>query len=225
MSSFHLRQLQRILNQSAELDNESLRTEIQRLVLASGERAITIGGDASHCIFITGDNVQLTFETVDADVIRNIFREEAARITADACRSSLQDYLRALRHFCAQPSYLTLKLPNQNTTKPPEPLYVPLRARHFDQHQEVMLEDVLRLRAERTSDLPSLLPQTQRGGNTPRHLLLMCRSGAGKSTSLRRFAAAAWDDWERIGLERPYIPLLVKLQALAAAVATALGRS
>jgi DNA polymerase III delta prime subunit len=49
------------------------------------------------------------------------------------------------------------------------------------------------------------------------HLLILGQPGAGKSTLLRQLAERAYDDPHAIGLDRPHLPLLLPLRALARA--------
>lgn len=223
MAKPHIEQLKQVLDQlSSDPDNEAFRTELRHALVVSAESdgAIAIGGDANHCTISTV-NIQLTFDTGNAETIRRIFREETKRIGADVSLSSLQDYLCALRLLCNQPSYLTLGIQGQDTRKTQDQLYVPLRARLSNDVTEVMLEEVL-LPKGTLSSVKDSAPRI--GGDaysdhskSLQHILLMCRSGAGKSTALLRFAAAAWDDWSTIGLNQPHIPMVVRLRTLATA--------
>ncbi|HUA97862.1 MAG TPA: NACHT domain-containing protein [Terracidiphilus sp.] len=62
-------------------------------------------------------------------------------------------------------------------------------------------------------DVPSALHQAL--ASEQPHILLFGDPGSGKSTLLRRMASLAWNSPHALGLERPYIPMLVRLGSLS----------
>ena len=63
--------LQRVIDGNAsEVDRDAVRTAVNSGVLVTGERAVSIGGDASDVIIITGDqNIVLSFQGADAATV------------------------------------------------------------------------------------------------------------------------------------------------------------
>jgi len=133
---------------------------------------------------------------------------------------AIEDYLAALREYCASPPYLTL-----DDTRPPRTLdevYVPLKVRP-QPRQEKADEDLAGLPGVLTRDLPGLdrgkplsIAEVMRRREPP-HVLILGEPGAGKSTLLRQLAKRAWDAPHQIGLDAPHLPILVPLWRLAGA--------
>jgi len=190
-------------------DGETLRRAFQagQIVLATGERAVAIGGSVEDTVIVAGDNnIVSVFKGATAESVRQALQKILERIASDRYSASLQEYFRALRRYCAELPYLTL-----TDIRPPKNLdevYVPLRARPREK------EPLPRQPAAQGESLTveQVLRQTQ----TP-HLLILGQPGAGKSTLLRQLAERAYDDPHSIGLERPHLPLLLPLRALALA--------
>jgi len=176
--------------------------ELRRALLVSGQGNVLQIGKYNIRIE-QGQNLHIgdhIYQGPDLETLRQVVREVQAEIASDRYAASLQEYFRALRRYCAELPYLTL-----TDIRPPKNLdevYVPLRARRREkdaaQGESLTVEQVLR--------------QTQ----TP-HLLILGQPGAGKSTLLRQLAERAYDDPHAIGLERPHLPLLLPLRALALA--------
>jgi tetratricopeptide (TPR) repeat protein len=135
---------------------------------------------------------------------------------------AVEDYLAALREYCANLPYLTL-----HDIRPPKTLdevYVPLKARpqprkddkqgrEKEERQERDEERVMREfgRSEPLSIAEVMQKREQS------HVLILGEPGAGKSTLLRQLAERAWDAPEKIGLDTRYLPILVPLRRLASA--------
>jgi len=122
---------------------------------------------------------------------------------------AIEDYLAALREYCANLPYLTL-----HDIRPPKTLdevYVPLKVRPQPrkEREDEDLEDLAGL-----GDLPGLEVMRRR---EPPHVLILGEPGAGKSTLLRQLAERAWDAPHQIGLDAPHLPILVPLRRLAGA--------
>jgi HEAT repeat protein len=150
-----------------------------------------------------GDHI---YQGPDVETLRQVMREVQAEIASDRYAASLQEYFHALRRYCAELPYLTL-----TDIRPPKNLdevYVPLRAKQREN------EPLPRGPAAQGASLT--VEQVLRQAQTP-HLLILGQPGAGKSTLLRQLAERAYDDPHAIGLDRPHLPLLLPLRALARA--------
>jgi predicted NACHT family NTPase len=198
-----LERLQAGITDTADL--ETLRRALQagQIVLATGERAVAIGGSVEDTVIVTGDN-NIVFKGATAESVREALQKVLERIASDRYAASLQEYFRALRRYCAELPYLTL-----TDIRPPKNLdevYVPLRARQREN------EPLPRGPAaqEESLTVEQVLHQAQTS-----HLLILGQPGAGKSTLLRQLAERAYDDPHAIGLDRPHLPLLLPLRALA----------
>jgi energy-coupling factor transporter ATP-binding protein EcfA2 len=198
-----LERLQAGITDTADL--ETLRRALQagQIVLATGERAVAIGGSVEDTVIVTGDN-NIVFKGATAESVREALQKVLERIASDRYAASLQEYFRALRRYCAELPYLTL-----TDIRPPKNLdevYVPLRARQRES------EPLPRGPAAQEESLT--VEQVLRQAQTS-HLLILGQPGAGKSTLLRQLAERAYDDPHAIGLDRPHLPLLLPLRALA----------
>jgi HEAT repeat protein len=200
-----LERLQAGITDTADL--ETLRRAFQagQIVLATGERAVAIGGSVEDTVIVTGDNnIVSVFKSATAESVREALQKVLERIASDRYAASLQEYFRALRRYCAELPYLTL-----TDIRPPKNLdevYVPLRARQRES------EPLPRGPAAQEESLT--VEQVLRQAQTS-HLLILGQPGAGKSTLLRQLAERAYDDPHAIGLDRPHLPLLLPLRALA----------
>jgi HEAT repeat protein/energy-coupling factor transporter ATP-binding protein EcfA2 len=198
-----LERLQEGITDTADL--ETLRRAFQagQIVLATGERAVAIGGSVEDTVIVTGDN-NIVFKGATAESVREALQQVLERIASDRYAASLQEYFHALRRYCAELPYLTL-----TDIRPPKNLdevYVPLRARQREN------EPSPRKPAAQGASLT--VEQVLRQAQT-HHLLILGQPGAGKSTLLRQLAERAYDDPHAIGLDRPHLPLLLPLRALA----------
>ena len=122
------------------------------------------------------------------------------------------DYLVALRDYCANLPYLTL-----HDIRPPKTLdevYVPLKARPQPRKDDKEPD------SQSLQDFGSLQPLSISDvmrQHDPPHVLILGEPGAGKSTLLRQLAEHAWDAPDKIGLDKPHLPILVPLRRLAIA--------
>ncbi len=201
----------------SETDLAALRQALRsgQISLATGERAVAVGGAVTDAIIVTGDgNVLRIFRGPDAATIQKAVCQVLDAISTDRYDRSLQDYFRALRAYCTNYPYLALEDLLGRKRKSLDEVYVPLRARAKTEsgrpdREETNIADVLR---RATS------------GAGPRHILILGEPGAGKSTLLRQIAKNAWDAPAAIGLDRPYLPMVVRLQSLALAEGASLER-
>jgi HEAT repeat protein len=128
---------------------------------------------------------------------------------------AVQDYLAALREYCDNLPYLTLDDIRPSRTL--DEVYVPLKARPQPRKEKrdkdlAGLPDLAGLdRGE-----PLSIAEVMRRRELP-HALILGEPGAGKSTLLRQLAGRAWDAPDQIGLDAPYLPILVPLRRLAGA--------
>jgi len=184
------------------------RTLLRRVLLVSGQgNVLQIGKYNIH--LEQGQNLHIgdhIYQGSDVETLRQVMREVQAEIASDRYAASLQEYFRSLRRYCAELPYLTL-----TDIRPPKNLdevYVPLRARQREN------EPSPRKPAAQGASLTveQVLHQAQ-----THHLLILGQPGAGKSTLLRQLAEPAYDDPHAIGLDRPHLPLLLPLRALARA--------
>jgi HEAT repeat protein/energy-coupling factor transporter ATP-binding protein EcfA2 len=200
-----LERLQAGITDTADL--ETLRRALQagQIVLATGERAVAIGGSVEDTVIVIGDN-NIVFKGATAESVREALQQVLDRIASDRYAASLQEYFRSLRRYCAELPYLTL-----TDIRPPKNLdevYVPLRARQRENEPSPRKPAA----QEESLTVEQVLRQAQ-----THHLLILGQPGAGKSTLLRQLAERAYDAPHAIGLDRPHLPLLLPLRALARA--------
>lgn len=209
--------MQRIRNGSQDqTDLEILRRAVlaSQVTLAAGERAIACGS-VNEAVLVTGDgNIIAVFKGPDAETIRQTFQQALDVIAADRYASALQEYFLALREYCKNLPYLTLYgvRPHRRLDE----VYVPLRVCPRPSERELVDRDAetkcRHLIGKQAFSIAEVLHKTE----SP-HLLILGRPGAGKSTLLRQLAECAWDAPQAIGLEKPHLPMLVPLRALALA--------
>jgi hypothetical protein len=179
-----------------ETDISVFRRALQsgQIILATGNRAVAIGGNVNDAIIITGDgNVVKIFKGSDADAIQQIVKAELEKISIDSYSRALQEYFRALRNYCANFPYLTLN--NVYPHKTLDDVYVPLRASLQSNKTPLAIKDIMQNRKHS-------------------HLIILGEPGAGKSTLLRQLAKSAWDAPSEIGLEKPHLALIAPLRRL-----------
>jgi tetratricopeptide (TPR) repeat protein len=125
---------------------------------------------------------------------------------------AIDDYLAAVREYCANLPYLTL-----HDIRPPRTLdevYVPLKARQQSRKDENQpKEEPKDVEGETLQFQPLSIAEVMQSHDAP-HVLILGEPGAGKSTLLRQMAERAWDAPQAIGLSEPYLPLLVPLRQL-----------
>jgi uncharacterized protein (UPF0147 family) len=116
---------------------------------------------------------------------------------------SLRDYLKAVRAYCAAPSYLTLDelIGSKNE------IYIPLHVSAATAPESTGGSQLF--------SIPEILREATR--NQVSQILIVGEPGAGKSTLLRHIARHSWEAPERVGLSRPHLPLMVALHEVARA--------
>src|SRR3990172_844038 len=189
-------------------DVQTLHRSLQtgQIALATGERAVASGGDMRDAIIVTcNSNVVSVFRGSDAATIQQVVQRALREITNDRFNRSLQDYFCALRAHCTSFPYLALEDLLGSKRKTLDKVYVPLRAREKSE-----LDDPSR----DGSNIADVLRETMTG-TSPRHVLIVGEPGAGKSTLLRQIAQNAWDAPSVVGLDQPYLTMVVRLQSLA----------
>lgn len=186
------------------------------------EQAMLAGGSCDQLAFpstsivIEGGigTLNQTTQVVEAGALQTAIAAHQRQIDSDLFKSSLQAYMLALRSWTTTSPY---RLPNQPAVGLDE-LYVPTFAREHDGDGVA---------------LPT--PQIVGRGiiNHPdRPVLVVGDAGSGKSAYLRHLARYAWDDPQRVGLDRPYLVMPIRIRAFSADEASvekrlwrALGRS
>ena len=194
----------------SETDLAALRQALRsgQISLTTGERAVAVGGAVTDAVIVTGDgNVLRIFKGTDAATIQKAVCQVLDAISTDCHDRSLQDYFRALRAYCANHPYLALEDLLGRKRKSLHEVYVPLRARAKTEsgrpaREETNIADVL---------------QRATSGAGPGHILILGEPGAGKSTLLRQIAQNTWDAPTAIGLDRPYLVMIVPLRWLGLA--------
>lgn len=125
---------------------------------------------------------------------------------------AIEDYLAAVREYCANLPYLTL-----HDIRPPKTLdevYVPLKARPQPGKDDYRPKDEQERIEREALYLPPLsIAEVMQSCDAP-HVMILGEPGAGKSTLLRQMAERAWDAPRTIGLSEPHLPLLVPLRQL-----------
>lgn len=184
------------------------------------DNAIDIGGDiitatGGSGVINRSEQTQVTINQPDAatlvEAILQLRHQIAGERTAES-HQRINEYLTAVRQYCANLPYLTL-----HSIHPPKTLdevYVPLQARSQilldNKDDEIDIEDLLiDERAGRVS-ISEIIRDCRQS-----HLLILGGPGSGKSTLLRQLTERAWDAPNLIGLDAPHLPLLVSLRHLA----------
>ncbi len=143
--------------------------------------------------------------------IRRIL-DEGRRANDERYDSALEDYLRALRQYCARHPYPLLSQLIEGTGKTLDEIYVPPRVHSRQKPSgETLLSTFNVLQGH-----AGVAKQTS--------ILLFGEAGAGKSTLLRQFAKRAWDGPSEVGLDQRYLPMIVRLQSLALAEGAPIGK-
>ena len=109
--------------------------------------------------------------------------------------ASVSDYLQAVKAFAETDTYVTLPEHSDMTE-------VPLLLRRRNPQTEV---------EKRPMVLSALLDEKE---NEP-FVMFIAEAGAGKSTLLRRIARNAWHSPEALGLQKRYLPMIIRLSSLA----------
>jgi predicted NACHT family NTPase len=146
-------------------------------------------------------------EGIDSPVLQSEIRKILHAIEQSYYDRSLRDYFRALRIYSEKFPYFTVADLLSNEQKDLDEVYVPLQTRTEIKEQtetftyEQVSIDIMLHRASTSAKYP--------------HALLLGEPGAGKSTLLRQIARRAWNDPASVGLDRPYLPMVIRLQSLA----------
>lgn len=165
-------------------------------------RALIIYGD-QNVVQIGKYNINIS-QGIDNPRLQEAIRKVLHSIDGNRYDQSLRDYFHALRVYSAKFPYLTLTNLVAGEQKDLGQIYVPFRMRRkiagIDSGGQVLISQVLKQ-----------ISHTQK---TP-HLLLLGAPGAGKSTLLRQVAKCAWENPTAVGLDKSYLPIVVRLQSLA----------
>jgi tetratricopeptide (TPR) repeat protein len=119
-----------------------------------------------------------------------------------------EDYLHAMATLCNNFPYLSLERLFGRAKRPLREFYIPLRAR--SKSKQLLREEV-----ELSVEVSIERALQKASKSEPGHILIFGDPGSGKSTLLRQIAQSAWDNPGRIGLDQPYLPMIVRLQSLA----------
>jgi len=163
----------------------------------------------------------------------------------EATDREIQDYLRALSIFASNSPYLALEQILSDEKREWKDIYVPLRARLLRVSGDLpasnelgdgitQADSDLNQQSDRRSLKPSeesTLPKSSipivgtlsnafAAANRSRnlqwiHVLLQGHAGTGKSTALRYIASHAFAEPQLLGLDRPHLPIIVRLQVVA----------
>lgn len=162
---------------------------------------------------------------------------------ADPYGYALQDYLRAVRIFSADTPYLALDELLSGARRTLHEVYVPLRGRPVNlpstdtrteegdegssavpatsnetsPEQEPRPTEEETAKKTNTQPVLTLADMFRRASENPGQadLLLQGPAGLGKSTALRHITENAWSQPHLIGLSRPHLPIVIRLQVMA----------
>jgi HEAT repeat protein len=207
-------------------DLEALRHALQagQIALATGERAVAIGGSAESVVVVTGEgNFVQVLQGPAAETVQRLSPQFLDRLTERYLRSLTEEW-----------QFLTVSVHGEDRCLPLERVFFMLQAR---ERPEAKLTEPPR------PDLDPAAARFQDAGAPPapkpppppvpletvlgkgENLVLLGEPGAGKSTALQFiglcFARAA-ENWhvERLKVNRAYIPIRLDLQTSAASIAT-----
>ena len=207
-------------------DLEALRHALQagQIALATGERAVAIGGSAESVVVVTGEgNFVQVLQGPAAETVQRLSPQFLDRLTERYLRSLTEEW-----------QFLTVSVHGEDRRLPLERVFFMLQAR---ERPEAKLTEPPR------PDLDPAAARFQDAGAPPvpkpppppvpletvlgkgENLVLLGEPGAGKSTALQFiglcFARAA-ENWhvERLKVNRAYIPIRLDLQTSAASIAT-----
>jgi NACHT domain len=143
----------------------------------------------------------------------------------DEHQRALDDYVRAVRDFVDDFPYLALqKLRTITGDKTLDELYIPATLTYPSAEEAVPRpseampgpSEVVQRPSREPVGLDELLRRRPECDQVAR-IVIRGGPGAGKSTLVRRLAKAALDAPHELGLDRPHLPMVVRLQWLAAA--------
>lgn len=187
-----------------------LRT-IEESLKELGPREITISGDLVGNLMLHGDHTVIRQSILQlptdlrplAEAVRDAVAEAQRAVGDDQYDASLRDYLRALQLYCAKHPYVSLDKYLRNRRNSLGEVYVPLAARAGKEGQGGKLVNVVEYLQEVGAD------------KSPKRILITGAPGGGKSTLLRQTAGRAWTPPGDAGQDARYLPMVVRLQALA----------
>lgn len=161
---------------------------------------VTAGNDAYvGNRIINSPGARIGPEGLNEEATTRLFELLLSRKEDQEYARSFIDYLSALRSF-GQPTYQTLALRFPEKICSLDEVYVPVRASRTDESsQSVVFSEGMKVAL----------------GAGNHALLLEGEPGSGKSTVIRQIARHAWNEPERIGLDRRYIALPLRLRSLA----------
>ena len=170
------------------------------------DRELITGGIRDASISIVADTIQTVrnvteiYSAADAPSVLALLDQREKLIEGDRARAEQKAYFAAVNNLATRSPY-RFKQASQNLGE----TYVPLLFSTVNDGLDT---------AGRAENGGLNLADALRGHAC---VALIARAGAGKSTLLRHLALNAWADPASIGLDRPHLPMLVKLRHLAAA--------
>jgi tetratricopeptide (TPR) repeat protein len=180
------------------LASDQDKTAVERALLAGGSGSLLAFPSATIEIVGNVGELHHTTQLLDASVLERALLQQQQKIDSDRHSASLQAYMRGLRAWA---NTLPYRLPHQPNADL-EALYVPLLAREGNPDAlPVPIAGIVGHNICRKPDKP---------------ILVLGDAGAGKSTYLRYFARHAWSEPEKVGLERAYLVMPVRMRAFTA---------
>lgn len=205
--------LQLYLEQNQRNWFQALRVlrEIEGHLKQHGPREIIINGDLIGNLMLHGDNAVVQQSILQlppdlrqfAETVRDAVAEAQRAAGDDQFDAALRDYLRALQLYCVKHPYLSLDKYLRDRRNSLGEVYVPLVAQAGQEEHGGKLVNV----AEYLREVGA--------SKTPKHILITGSPGGGKSTLLRQTAGHAWVPPDNAGQNARYLPMVVRLQALA----------
>lgn len=211
--------------QTLEVAYETLNLTAR--VLEGGEKTLEI-------VERTEGKVDRVLDYLDAD-------------STEATDAAIQDYLRALSVFASNSPYLALERVLSGEHRELKDIYVPLHTRLLrvsadrptseelsetalgsdpmmvrrSDEEEIRQADESQESIASEGDLANVFAVASRNSKAV-HVLLQGAAGAGKSTAIRYIASHAFSEPHLLGLDRPHLPIIVRLQVLADVVGASL---
>ena len=205
--------LQLLLERNQRNWSEALRLlrTLEESLKQFGPREINISGDYIGNLMLLVDHtvIQQSILRLPPDLrqfaqaVREAVVEAQRSAGDDRHDSALRDYLRALELYCAKHPYIILDSYLRGRRNSLGEVYVPLIARAGEEEQGGKSVNI----AEHLRKMGAAA--------TPSRVLVTGAPGGGKSTLLRQTAGRAWSSLDETGQEARYLPMVVRLQALA----------